>query len=406
MLRRLPLLLALLLLTGCGGSPSEQRGRPADVDGDGHDDLVLYVDLWYRVPAAKRFLVVVPGSAKGVDASRKVVIPQERFHSWLLGLGIRADLDGDGFGDVLNYGWPGDEQERTGTYVYWGGPHGIAADAVPTQLSAANGPGSSAANGPGSSSARCVAGDFDGDGAADVAMADGGGLLVMYGPFDRDAEPARRTVQRSPTGGEFWRMTADRIEGRRATGLVVNSADDGEQTTGWLLGAGPDGPAKQARKLNQGLASAFGDFDGDGRRDVALGDNGSRNTEAPGDVRAGVAGTLTVYYGDGEVTTFHGMKGLLVSGDFDGDGRDDLAFGGESDLVAGYARQPIWTLWGGPGGLRRGNGIAGMARGTPLASGDYDGDGDDELVLGDAVGPTFHVLVSDGRKVLTRFDLR
>ncbi|MEV0829543.1 FG-GAP repeat domain-containing protein [Nonomuraea rubra] len=380
------------------GSPGPRsvtgsRGKAGDVNGDGYADLVAEFG-----PADGRRLGVVHGSPEGLVPSEAVAVPRETFTSWPAAGGAGADLDGDGFGDVLAYGGPDDGPQ--GPYVFWGGPDGIATRTGPTPVRPP-GPG-------GQSHSRAVAGDFDGDGAADLAMATpprSGGLAedltVLYGPFTRKGVPARSDVRDSPTGGDFWRLTADEIGRGRATALLVHEGDDGEQTSGWLLAAGPGGLAKSGRKLNQGMAAAFGDFDGDGARDVAVGDDGSRNNEPGYETEPpSVHRMLTVYYGNGRQAAFQGSAGAAVSGDFDGDGDDDLAFGGAAPTRDVSATAPK-VFWGGAGGLAPGGGVAGLAEAAPLAAGDYDGDGDDELVL--VTGDGSQAVVTDGRKELTRF---
>ncbi|QFY10457.1 hypothetical protein GBF35_31045 [Nonomuraea phyllanthi] len=370
---------------------TSRRGRGAadDINGDGRADLVVQVDAGGANPYR---LAVLYGSRGGLDPGRRTLIPSGRLSSGLTDRGFRADLDGDGFGDLLAYGGAGEPDDRPGPRLFWGGPHGIDPAAPPAAfpLPAVGGAGY-----------RAAAGDFDGDGAADVAMSSPpANLTVMYGPFSRQGVPARQTVQPSPTGEEFWRMAVDEIGVRHATGLLVYEGDDGEQTAGWLLEGGRGGLSAKGRRLNEGMAAAFGDFDGDGTRDVAVGDDGSRNDEPGYETEPPtVDSTLTVYYGGGRTRTFKGLQGAAVSGDFNGDGRDDLAFGG------GYAGgRPVRLFWGAPGGLRPGTGITGLGPAAPLASGDYDGDGDDELVL-TQTGHGFTVITADGRNILNRFTL-
>ncbi|MGP3955640.1 FG-GAP-like repeat-containing protein [Nonomuraea sp. 3N208] len=88
-----------------------------------------------------------------------------------------------------------------------------------------------------------------------------------------------------------------------------------------------------------------------------------------------------------------------MSGDFNGDGRDDLAFGGGNRFY-----DPVRIWWGSPSGLRAGGAVDGVSRAEPLAAGDYDGDGDDELAFAGGEN-SFEIIVTDGRKVLGRFDL-
>ncbi|UBU17979.1 FG-GAP repeat domain-containing protein [Nonomuraea gerenzanensis] len=380
------------------GSAAPSKRKADDVNGDGYADLVAEFG-----PADGRRLGVVPGSPKGLVPAKGVVVPPATFTSWLIGGGFRADLDGDGFGDILGYGAPPDPDQAQGPHILWGGRDGVAATArpIPVRLPAKSG---------GPASYRAVAGDYDGDGAADLAMATPPGsgglaadLTVLYGPFTRQGAPARSTVQPSPTGGDFWRMVADEIDGRRATALLVYEGDDGEQVSGVLLAGGPGGLARAGRKLNRGMAAAFGDFDGDGTRDVAVGDDGSRNNEPGYETEPPtVDRTLTVYYGDGRQAAFKGGAGGAVSGDFDGDGRDDLAFGGAAASRHVSATTPK-VFRGGPGGLGAGTVIAGLSGAGPLAAGDYDGDGDDELVFTTGRDDSA-IVVTDGAKVLTRFE--
>lgn len=382
--------------SGSASAPA-RSGQPDDVNGDGYADLVAEFG-----PADGRRLGVVPGSAAGLVPAKGAVVPPGTFTSWLIGGGIRADLDGDGFGDVLAYGGP--DGEPQGAHIFWGGRSGIAATTRPTPVRrpATTEPAGS----------RAVAGDFDGDGAADVAMATppaSGGLAadltLLYGPFTRQGAPARSETRPSPTGGDFWRMTADGIDGRRATALLVHEGDDGEQVSGRLLAAGPGGLQKTGRTLNPGMSAAFGDFDGDGARDVAVGDDGSRNNEPGYETEPpSVHRTLTVYYGDGRQAVFKGSAGAAVSGDFDGDGRDDLAFGGAAPSRHVSATAPK-VFWGGAGGLVPGGAVAGLGEAAPLAAGDYDGDGDDELVFVRGEDDSA-VVVTDGKQAVSRFETR
>jgi hypothetical protein len=159
-----------------------------------------------------------------------------------------------------------------------------------------------------------------------------------------------------------------------------------------------------------GAALATGDFDADGHADLAVG--------APREAVAGVrgAGVVHVLYGGRSGLTvrdelfgqgFAGVPGqrdagqrfgaALAAGDFDGDGRDDLAVGVPADDVgAATAAGAVNVLYGTPHGLRAGRqqiwtqdtpGVKGVAAaaatfGSALAAGDADADGRDELAVG------------------------
>ena len=134
--------------------------------------------------------------------------------------------------------------------------------------------------------------------------------------------------------GEIGDLVADRIDGDRPTDLVVHTVNDDEQSGSILLAASRHGLNRTGRKLREGNAIAFGDFDGDGRRDVAVGDSGTRNTE-PGDEteqpeigpdgerlrqgRGAPDGSFPYRF------RILNMSGTLAAADTDGDGTDELA---------------------------------------------------------------------------------
>lgn len=370
-------------------SPGKPR-RADDIDGDGLADLLIETRSKDWLPIHTVFL----GSRRGLDPGERVDATSRTSCSLrFLRDNWAADLDGDGYSDRL-----GAEQVDAGRSrpcVVWG-PHNSAPGKIATPLRITGHVGAE----------NAVVGDIDGDGAADIAMpASPEGsffttdLLVLYGPFSRDGTPARRSVQPSPSGDEFRTLIVGRIG--EASGLIVREPDDGEQTSNWLLRAGPDGLERTGRKLNEGLAGAYGDFDGDGAADVAIGDDGSRNDEPGYETEPpSVHRRLTVYYGKGRTETFGGTAGTIAAGDFDGDGYDDLAFGGTREYSP---VEPLLIFRGGPGGLSRAGRLGGVGETRPWTTGDFDGDGDDELVLVRGQDDEVEVLVSDGERILSRF---
>ncbi|NUP68436.1 MAG: VCBS repeat-containing protein [Nonomuraea sp.] len=362
------------------GSPVRGAARHSDVNGDGRADLALS----FRDDQGTTWAIVVYGSRQGLDQATRTVV---RATAGVVNPrpGDLADLDGDGYGDLVD-----------GLSVMWGGPRGLDPKNGHTPLRR-----------PPSDVRRMDlhSGDADGDGAADV-IATGGrdgnpALYVLKGPFTRKGRPARSEEVPAPISPEYGWLVADRIGDRHPTSVIVYGDNDGEQATGWLVPASRGGLAAKGRQLNTGSAAAFGDFDGDGRRDVVVGDNGSRNDEPGAETEAtGVDRTLTVHYGTGRQEALTGAWGETVAGDFDGDGRDDLVVG---TRIAGNNAMPPWLFTGTPDGLRNSGAFASMRRGTPLTAGDYDGDGDDEVVFY-AGFASVDLWVADRSKVLATFD--
>jgi hypothetical protein len=228
------------------------------------------------------------------------------------------------------------------------------------------------------------AADFDGDGYADLAIgapgedvsrADDGLVQVLYGT----------------TGGLHSRDQLDLSQGPPHTA-----------TTGKNL-YGSNEPQDRL-----GASLAHGDFDGDGYTDLAIGIPG----EAIGDLEA--AGRVAVVYGGASGLTtarnqsFHqdtaGIQGTaaaselfgyaLASGDFNGDGQDDLAVGAPRD--GGGAVNVIYGSATGlvPDGGDRDDEVfdhtnasaisadeAGDEFGRALAAADFDGDGYTDLAV-------------------------
>jgi len=223
-------------------------------------------------------------------------------------------------------------------------------------------------------------GDFDGDGFVDLAIgvpnasAGGvgwaGGVIVVYG--SRSGLDARRQ--------DFWSQD----------GPILGGPEAGDSC---------------------GVSVAAGDFDGDGNDDLAFGCYG----EAIGSISA--VGAVNVIYGtpnglhpDGNQMWHQDVSGVgggaeandrfgvsVAAGDFDGDGRDDLAIGVMWEALGTTAGAgAVQVLWGSPGaGLtasgdqwidRDSLGMGGAAEnesfGRVLAVGNFDGDPYDDLAIG------------------------
>lgn len=365
------------------GSADEAPPATPDLDGDG------FADLLHEVSERVDFdLFVVPGSAHGPDPDRTTVFAHDD-------LGVPddvqtgddplrptvADLDGDGHADLVVSG---------AAQILWGGPEGPRVGGAHAR---ARLPGSEYTTAP-------VAGDFDGDGHTDLAAFRDSGetqeLVVLKGPFDRSGAPVRTVTIPSPVH-----------EGASPV-LVAGDAHDDGATDLALYGSPYDPPllftggartasglSEEPERLPEGENVVFGDFDGDGRQDIAVGrsfvdsydevDTPHRRGQVS--VRYGKEpGRWTVMEG-GDFEEGFGTR--LAVGDFDGDGCDDLAVQLTRKKEAGDAR--VEVLRGGSGhGLgskpwhsteRFAPGADSPGAGLLFAAQDWDGDGRAELAL-------------------------
>jgi hypothetical protein len=175
-----------------------------------------------------------------------------------------------------------------------------------------------------------------------------------------------------------------------------------------VASATPVAPATQGDGLRA-------DFDGDGITDLAIGVP-DEDISVAGEPVAEDAGAVNVIYGTANGLTSTGNElweqnspGIfgdaqeddqfgyaLAAGDFDGDGRTDLAISAPGESFGGYQTGVVHVLYGTEDGLsaddsqffsQNNSEIFGDADqfdqfGQSLAAADFDGDGSDDLVIG------------------------
>jgi hypothetical protein len=292
--------------------------------------------------------------------------------------------------------------------------------------------------------------DFDADGYADLAIGaphenigrarDAGAVSVIHGSASGLAV----------SGNQWWRQGGPGMDGRPEDhdlfGSALAAADfDGDGFTDLAIGAHGEKvagrkragavhvlygsawglSAERDRILHQdvpgmpdraeagdgfGFSLAAGDFDADGFADLAVGmrfeDVGRiRDAGAVAVIRGSSSGLTPVgsqlWHQDspgiaGAAEAGEEMGWALATGDFDGDGHDDLAIGAAYDDHHANRDGVVHVLFGSLGGLSsRGSqvwsqdspGVADRSEerdqfGQTLAAGDFDADGYDDLAVG------------------------
>ena len=257
-------------------------------------------------------------------------------------------------------------------------------------------------------------GDFNGDGFSDLVVGaddeDGtfgnsGRVRIYAGSATGIVSPPAAILEGIDADEEFGDSAAvgdadgdgflDLIVGSRDYDSAVSQANEGRVA----LFSGSPGPWPQSQvwsfETNQAGAQlgneriAFGDFDGDGLADVAMGamfyDGGVGASEGRVYVVYGATGPGAPFLYEGG--TVGGELGCSVTvADMDGDGYDELIAGAsEFDVAGDDDNGRIFVFDGGPSGLVTPPalmvGTIQTQFGSALIGADVNGDGRDELIV-------------------------
>src|SRR6266699_280774 len=239
-----------------------------------------------------------------------------------------------------------------------------------------------------------VVGDFNGDGKPDLAVANFGdwNVYVLLGNGDGTFQVAR-SVYFNGGGARFWYIAEGDFNGDGKLDLAVT--DYSNNNVSVLLGNG-DGTFQAAQSLPVGINPwyfAVGDFNSDGMLDLAVADYGCSQECHPSP-----SNTVLVLLGNGDgtfrpapnLTVGNGPAGVAVA-DLNGDGKPDL-------VVANFDDNTLSVLLGnGDGTFQAAQTFGGVGpKPQTVAVGDFNGDGKPDLVAPNYGSNSISVLLGNG----------
>ncbi|WP_225824747.1 FG-GAP and VCBS repeat-containing protein [Streptomyces naphthomycinicus] len=431
------------------------KAAKADFNGDGIGDIATSAATAY-VSGHKNAgqVVVVYGTKTGVSSAKRTTLSQNSTGvpgtaetGDMFGADLAyADFNGDGYDD-LAVGSPsekvGTDTNGGGVALLWGSKSGLTGKGVDLPDPAA---GSHDFWGQ-----TLAAGDFDGDGKADLVVGSSAATLYLYkGGFGSTGTAAGRTTVKPPieTGSNDYpygpmNLTAGDVNGDGRTDLVVDGYETKTSshwnTNYWLPGTTSGLSAGSAKALKSGIITGIGDVNGDGFGDIVSGASwdtkASDGTTIPDSAKggrvsvtygsaSGPAGSTSINQDTGNVPggseTGDGFGWDIDLGDINGDGFQDLVVSSPNEDLGSVANAgQVTVLYGSPSGVNTTSGAQSFAQSTAGVPGgdeksdlfgadvkldDVTGDGKADLVIGsyeNGGDGALTYLPSNGTKITT-----